>query len=190
MQRKIRVLVGKPGLDGHDRGAKVVAAALRDAGMEVIYTGLHQTPEQVVEAAVQEDVDVVALSILSGAHMTLFPEVLGLMRSHGIGDRLLTGGGIIPAEDMTKLSKMGVGRLFGPGSSTQEIAAYIHKWFDESANGVGAAPAARAARSRAARGAAAKSKTARRSASRKAAPAKRRSTPARKTRGGAARKHR
>src|SRR6266508_1194237 len=112
MQRKIRVLVGKPGLDGHDRGAKVVAAALRDAGMEVIYTGLHQTPAQVVEAAVQEDVDVVALSILSGAHMTLFPEVLGLMRERGIGDRLLSGGGIIPAEDMETLAKMGVGRLF------------------------------------------------------------------------------
>ena len=99
MQRKIRVLVGKPGLDGHDRGAKVVAAALRDAGMEVIYTGLHQTPEQIVEAAVQEDVDVVALSVLSGAHMTLFPEVLRLMRERGIGDKLLTGGGIIPPED-------------------------------------------------------------------------------------------
>ena len=100
MQRKIRVLVGKPGLDGHDRGAKVVAAALRDAGMEVIYTGLHQTPAQIVEAAAQEDVDVVALSILSGAHMTLFPEVMKLMRARGIGDRLLTGGGIIPPEDM------------------------------------------------------------------------------------------
>src|SRR6266850_6435299 len=100
MQRKIRVLVAKPGLDGHDRGAKVVAAALRDAGMEVIYTGLHQTPAQVVEAAVQEDVDVVALSILSGAHMTLFPEVLNLMKSRGIGDRLLTGGGIVPGDDM------------------------------------------------------------------------------------------
>src|SRR5213594_951272 len=130
MQRKIRVLVGKPGLDGHDRGAKVVAAALRDAGMEVIYTGLHQTPAQVVEAAVQEDVDVVALSILSGAHMTLFPEVLALMRERGIEDRLLTGGGIIPPEDMESLAKMGVGRLFGPGASTQEIAKYIRDWFD------------------------------------------------------------
>jgi methylmalonyl-CoA mutase C-terminal domain/subunit len=128
MQRKIRVLVGKPGLDGHDRGAKVVAAALRDAGMEVIYTGLHQSPEQVVEAAVQEDVDVVALSILSGAHMTLFPEVRELMKSRGIGDRLLTGGGIIPAEDMETLARAGVGRLFGPGSSTQDIARYIHEW--------------------------------------------------------------
>src|SRR5512147_231081 len=109
MARKIRVMVGKPGLDGHDRGAKVVAAALRDAGMEVIYTGLHQSAEQIVEAAVQEDVDVVALSILSGAHMTLFPEVLELMKRRGIGDRLLTGGGIIPPEDMEALSRLGVG---------------------------------------------------------------------------------
>src|SRR5437773_8826922 len=119
MTRKIRVLVGKPGLDGHDRGAKVVAAALRDAGMEVIYTGLHQTPEQIVEAAVQEDVDVVALSILSGAHMTLFPEVAKLMKRRGIADRLLTGGGIIPPEDMETLRARGVGKLFGPGASTQ-----------------------------------------------------------------------
>src|SRR5206468_2931609 len=115
MQRRIRVLVGKPGLDGHDRGAKVVAAALRDSGMEVIYTGLHQTPEQIVEAALQEDVDVVALSILSGAHMTLFPEVHELMERRGLTDRLLTGGGIIPAEDMETLAKRGVGKLFGPG---------------------------------------------------------------------------
>ena len=129
MPRKIRVLVGKPGLDGHDRGAKVVAAALRDAGMEVIYTGLHQSPEQIVEAAVQEDVDVVALSILSGAHMTLFPEVMELMKMRGVGDRLLTGGGIIPPEDMQTLSGMGVGRLFGPGTSTQDIAVYIREWF-------------------------------------------------------------
>src|SRR5512147_555936 len=109
MLRKIRVLVGKPGLDGHDRGAKVVAAALRDAGMEVIYTGLHQTPEQIVEAAVQEDVDVVALSILSGAHMTLFPDVQALLRERGVGDKLLTGGGIIPPEDMETLAREGVG---------------------------------------------------------------------------------
>ena len=129
MPRKIRVLVGKPGLDGHDRGAKVVAAALRDAGMEVIYTGLHQSPEQIVEAAIQEDVDVVALSILSGAHMTQFPAVAQLMRERGIGDRLLTGGGIIPPEDMASLAKSGVGRLFGPGTSTQEIAAYVRDWF-------------------------------------------------------------
>ena len=128
MTRRIRVLVGKPGLDGHDRGAKVVAAALRDSGMEVIYTGLHQSAEQVVEAAVQEDVDVVALSILSGAHMTLFPEVLERMRERGIGDRLLTGGGIIPPEDMETLAHQGVGRLFGPGTSTQDIATYIHDW--------------------------------------------------------------
>jgi methylmalonyl-CoA mutase C-terminal domain/subunit len=129
MQRKIRVLVGKPGLDGHDRGAKVVAAALRDAGMEVIYTGLHQTPEQVVDAAVQEDVDVVALSVLSGAHMTLFPEILELMRARGVGDRLLTGGGIIPNDDMAALGGLGVGRLFGPGTNTQDIVAYIRSWY-------------------------------------------------------------
>jgi methylmalonyl-CoA mutase C-terminal domain/subunit len=131
MPRKLRVLVAKPGLDGHDRGAKVVAAALRDAGMEVIYTGLHQTPAQIVEAAVQEDVDVVALSILSGAHMTLFPEVLELMVQRGIGDRLLTGGGIVPPDDMEALAKLGVGRLFGPGASTRDIAQYIRDWFLE-----------------------------------------------------------
>jgi methylmalonyl-CoA mutase C-terminal domain/subunit len=129
MARKIRVLVGKPGLDGHDRGAKVVAAALRDAGMEVIYTGLHQSPEQIVDAALQEDVDVVALSVLSGAHMTLFAEVLSLMKRRGLGDRLLTGGGIIPPQDMETLARKGVGRLFGPGTSTQDIAAYIREWF-------------------------------------------------------------
>jgi methylmalonyl-CoA mutase C-terminal domain/subunit len=142
MQRKIRVLVGKPGLDGHDRGAKVVAAALRDAGMEVIYTGLHQTPEQIVEAAVQEDVDVVALSILSGAHMTLFPEVLERMKRQGLGDRLLTGGGIVPPEDMEALSKLGVGRLFGPGTSTQDIVAYIRGWFAHQYGEAEPAPAA------------------------------------------------
>jgi methylmalonyl-CoA mutase C-terminal domain/subunit len=148
MRRKIRVLVGKPGLDGHDRGAKVVAAALRDAGMEVIYTGLHQTPEQIVEAAVQEDVDVVALSILSGAHMTLFPEVLKLMRAQGAADKLLTGGGIIPPEDMESLARTGVGRLFGPGSSTQDIADYIRAWFVErhGADSLAPAPARPAAR--------------------------------------------
>ena len=129
MLRKIRVLVGKPGLDGHDRGAKVVAAALRDAGMDVVYTGLHQTPEQIVEAAVQEDVDVVALSVLSGAHMTLFPEVQRLMEAAGVGDKLLTGGGIIPGEDMATLLERGVGRLFGPGSSTVDIVAYIREWY-------------------------------------------------------------
>ena len=131
MQRKIRVLVGKPGLDGHDRGAKVVAAALRDAGMEVIYTGLHQTSEQIVEAAIQEDVDVVALSILSGAHMTQFPEVHGLLRERGVADKLLTGGGIIPADDMKALAQQGVGRLFGPGASTRDIVHYVREWFAE-----------------------------------------------------------
>ena len=139
MQRKIRVLVGKPGLDGHDRGAKVVAAALRDAGMEVIYTGLHQTPEQIVEAAVQEDVDVVALSVLSGAHMTLFPEIHELMHARGIGDRLLTGGGIIPTEDMNTLLARGVGRLFGPGTNTQDIVGYIREWY-ASVHGADALP--------------------------------------------------
>lgn len=129
--RKIRVLVGKPGLDGHDRGAKVVAAALRDAGMEVIYTGLHQTPEQIVNAAIQEDVDVVALSILSGAHMTLFPRVVNLLEEQGADHVLVTGGGIIPQEDMDKLQGLGVGRLFGPGSTTSDAVEYIREWFEE-----------------------------------------------------------
>jgi methylmalonyl-CoA mutase C-terminal domain/subunit len=132
-ERKIRVLVGKPGLDGHDRGAKVVAAALRDAGMEVIYTGLHQTPEKIVETALQEDVDVIALSILSGAHMTLFPRVLELMREKGMDEILLTGGGIIGKEDMAELKKMGTGRLFGPGTTTQAIVDYIREWAGEHA---------------------------------------------------------
>lgn len=125
MERKIRVLIAKPGLDGHDRGAKVVAAALRDAGMEVIYTGLHQTPESIVEAALQEDVDVIGLSILSGAHMTIFPRVLELMKEKGLNDVLLIGGGIIPSEDMIALQNMGVGKLFGPGTHTKEIINYI-----------------------------------------------------------------
>jgi len=125
MARKIRVLVAKAGLDGHDRGAKVVASAMRDAGFEVIYTGLHQTPEMIVQAAVQEDVDAVALSILSGAHMTLFPRVLQLMREKGIADVLLTGGGIIPKEDMAALKQSGVGELFGPGTTTSAIIDYI-----------------------------------------------------------------
>lgn len=129
-ERKIRVLVGKPGLDGHDRGAKVVAAALRDAGMEVIYTGLHQTPEQVVQAAIQEDVDVVALSILSGAHMTLFPRVLDLLKQEGMDHVLVTGGGIIPSEDMEKLRELGIGKLFGPGTPTTEAVQYIREWFE------------------------------------------------------------
>jgi methylmalonyl-CoA mutase, C-terminal domain len=131
MERKIRVLVGKPGLDGHDRGAKVVAAALRDAGMEVIYTGLHQTPEMIVEAAVQEDVDVVALSVLSGAHLTLFPRVRKLLEEQGAGHMLLTGGGIIPEEDMAVLAKQGVGQLFGPGTTTGSIVEYIRGWAKE-----------------------------------------------------------
>ncbi|HZE08388.1 MAG TPA: cobalamin B12-binding domain-containing protein [Gemmatimonadaceae bacterium] len=127
--RPIRVLVAKPGLDGHDRGAKVVAAALRDAGMEVIYTGLHQTPEMIATAAVQEDVDVIGLSILSGAHMTLIPRVTELVRGQGRGDILITGGGIIPKEDMETLQKHGVGKLFGPGTPTTELIAYIKEWF-------------------------------------------------------------
>ena len=127
MADRIRVLVAKPGLDGHDRGAKVVASALRDAGMEVIYTGLHQTPEMIVNAAIQEDVDVVALSILSGAHMTMFPRVLKLLKEAGADDVVVTGGGVIPADDMEELIKMGVDRLFGPGSDTREIAAYIRE---------------------------------------------------------------
>jgi methylmalonyl-CoA mutase, C-terminal domain len=129
MSRPIRVLVAKPGLDGHDRGAKVVAAALRDAGMEVIYTGLHQTPEMIARAAVQEDVDVVGLSILSGAHMTLFPRVAELLRAEGRDDILITGGGIIPREDMEELQRHGMGRLFGPGTSTAELIDYIREWF-------------------------------------------------------------
>ena len=126
---KIRVLVAKPGLDGHDRGAKVIAASFRDAGFEVIYSGLHQTPEMIVNAAVQEDVDVVALSVLSGAHMTLFPRVLELLNEEGAGGVLLTGGGIIPEEDMEALKEVGVGRLFGPGTPTSEAVHYIREWF-------------------------------------------------------------
>jgi methylmalonyl-CoA mutase C-terminal domain/subunit len=129
--RPIRVLVAKPGLDGHDRGAKVVAAALRDAGMEVIYTGLHQTPEMIATAAVQEDVDVVGLSILSGAHMTLFPRVRELLAESGRDDILVTGGGIIPKEDMEELQRRGIGRLFGPGTPTSELVDYIRAWFAE-----------------------------------------------------------
>ncbi len=125
MDRKIRVLIAKPGLDGHDRGAKVVARALRDAGMEVIYTGLRQTPEQIVSAAVQEDVDCVGLSILSGAHMTLFPRVLDLMREQGLDDVILFGGGIIPDDDIPKLKEHGVAEIFTPGASTQDVVAYV-----------------------------------------------------------------
>ena len=128
LPRPIRILVAKPGLDGHDRGAKVVAAALRDAGMEVVYTGLHQTPEMIATAAVQEDVDVVGLSILSGAHLTLFPRVRQLLDRMGRSDILVTGGGIIPAEDMVALQDQGIGRLFGPGTTTVELIDYIESW--------------------------------------------------------------
>ena len=127
--RPIRVVVAKPGLDGHDRGAKVVAAALRDAGMEVIYTGLHQTPEMIAAAAVQEDADVIGLSILSGAHMTLIPRVQQLVREQGRDDILITGGGIIPKEDMDSLQAQGIGRLFGPGTPTSDLVDYIKDWF-------------------------------------------------------------
>jgi methylmalonyl-CoA mutase, C-terminal domain len=130
-EERIRVLVAKPGLDGHDRGAKVIASAFRDAGFEVIYTGLHQTPEMIVAAAIQEDVDVVAMSVLSGAHMTLFPRVQALLAEAGVGPNeiLLTGGGIIPEEDVEGLLKQGIGRLFGPGSPTSEAVTYIRDWY-------------------------------------------------------------
>ena len=128
LKRPIRVLVAKVGLDGHDRGAKVIATALRDAGMEVIYTGLRQTPEMVVTAAMQEDVDAIGISILSGAHMTVFPKVMELMKEKGMDDVLLTGGGIIPDDDMKKLNNDGVGKLFAPGTPTTEIASYITDW--------------------------------------------------------------
>lgn len=126
--RPIRVLVAKVGLDGHDRGAKVIATSLRDAGMEVIYTGLRQTPEMVVNAALQEDVDAIGISILSGAHMTVFSKIIGLMKARGMEDVLLTGGGIIPDEDRQQLQSMGVGHLFPPGTPTGDIAAYIAEW--------------------------------------------------------------
>lgn len=129
--KKLRILIAKPGLDGHDRGAKVVARALRDAGFEVIYTGLHQTPEMIAEAAIQEDVDVVGLSILSGAHMVLIPEVMRLLKEKGAGDILVFGGGIIPKEDMEELYKLGCGRLFGPGTPTGEIIAYLKEKFPD-----------------------------------------------------------
>jgi methylmalonyl-CoA mutase C-terminal domain/subunit len=131
MARKIRVLIAKAGLDGHDRGAKVIAAALRDAGMEVIYTGLRQTPEMIVEAALQEDVDAIGISMLSGAHMTIFPRVHKLMQDRGIGDVLLTGGGIMSEEDINALKAQGVGQLFTPGATMQQIAEYIQGWFAE-----------------------------------------------------------
>ena len=125
---KIRVLVAKPGLDGHDRGAKVIASAFRDAGFEVIYTGLHQTPEMIVNAAVQEDVDVVAMSVLSGAHLTLFPKVKEMLDEAGADDILITGGGIINEDDMAALQEQGIGRLFGPGTPTGDAVAYIKAW--------------------------------------------------------------
>jgi len=134
MNRPIRVLVAKVGLDGHDRGAKVIATALRDAGMEVIYTGLRQTPEMVVNAALQEDVDAIGVSILSGAHNTVFPKIIALMKEKKMQDVLLTGGGIIPEEDMEQLNKMGVGKLFAPGATTSEIADYIKNWVKENRN--------------------------------------------------------
>ena len=128
MNRPVRVLVAKVGLDGHDRGAKVIATALRDAGMEVIYTGLRQTPEMVVNAALQEDVDAIGISILSGAHMTVFPKVITMMKEKGMNDVLLTGGGIIPEDDMKSLHAMGVGKLFASGTPTSEISSYITDW--------------------------------------------------------------
>ncbi len=131
IKRPVRVLVAKVGLDGHDRGAKVIATALRDAGMEVVYTGLRQTPEMVVNAALQEDVDAIGISILSGAHMTVFPRVASLMKENGMDDVLLTGGGIIPASDMEELHALGVGKLFAPGTPTSEISGYITEWVNE-----------------------------------------------------------
>lgn len=131
MKRPVRVLVAKVGLDGHDRGAKVIATALRDAGMEVIYTGLRQTPEMVVNAALQEDVDAIGISILSGAHMTVFPKVMALLKEKQMNDVLVTGGGIIPQEDMLALQETGVGKLFAPGTPTSEIAEYITGWVAE-----------------------------------------------------------
>ncbi|MDD4858211.1 MAG: cobalamin B12-binding domain-containing protein [Candidatus Krumholzibacteria bacterium] len=133
MARKIRVLIAKPGLDGHDRGAKVVANALRDAGMEVIYTGLHQTPEMIVESAVQEDVDVVGLSILSGAHMTMFPRIMDLLREKGAAYIKVVGGGIIPEEDVKRLESMGVAKVFGPGTDTRDIVDFLKNNFQHAA---------------------------------------------------------
>ena len=131
MNRPVRVLVAKVGLDGHDRGAKVIATALLDAGMEVIYTGLRQTPEMVVNAALQEDVDAIGISILSGAHMTVFPKVIEMMKQKGMSDVLLTGGGIIPEDDMMALNNLGVGKLFAPGTPTSAIRDYITDWVKE-----------------------------------------------------------
>ncbi len=134
MKRPIRVLIAKVGLDGHDRGAKIIASFLRDAGMEVIYTGLRQTPEMVVNAALQEDVDAIGISILSGAHMTAFPKIKALMNEKELKDVLLTGGGIIPDNDMRKLNEMGVGKLFPPGTDTKEVVNYITDWVKQHRN--------------------------------------------------------
>ena len=131
MDKKIRVLIAKAGLDGHDRGAKVIAAALRDAGMEVIYLGLRQTPEMIVNAAIQEDVDAIGISILSGAHMTIFPRILDEMKNNEVNDVLLFGGGIIPEADLKKLKEMGVGELFRPGASTIEVVSFLKNWIKE-----------------------------------------------------------
>ena len=129
--KKIKILMAKPGLDGHDRGIKILARAYRDAGMEVIYLGLRQTPTMIIGAAIQEDVDVIALSILSGAHMTIFKKVKNLLNEQGLNNILITGGGIIPEEDMQKLYKIGIGKLFAPGTSIQESIDYIHQWVKE-----------------------------------------------------------
>ena len=134
LDRPIRVLVAKVGLDGHDRGAKIIATSLRDAGMEVIYTGLMQTPEMVVNTALQEDVDAIGISILSGAHMTIFPKIIQIMKEKELDDVLITGGGIIPPSDMKTLNEMGVGQLFAPGTSTKEIVKYITSWVQEHRN--------------------------------------------------------
>ena len=128
MKKNIRILMAKPGLDGHDRGIKILARAYRDAGMDVIYLGLRQTPKMIVTAAIQEDVDVIALSILSGAHMTIFPKIIKLLKDAGETNMLITGGGIIPEKDMLTLEKMGVGKLFGPGTSIKESLEYIQNW--------------------------------------------------------------
>ena len=131
MNRPIRIIMAKPGLDGHDRGIKILARAYRDAGMEVIYLGLRQTPAMIVQAAIQEDADVIALSILSGAHMTIFPKIVSLLKKENIDDVLITGGGIIPHKDMKELAKIGIGRLFGPGTSINDSLTYIQKWYNE-----------------------------------------------------------
>jgi len=131
MNRPIRILMAKPGLDGHDRGIKILARAYRDAGMEVIYLGLRQTPNMIVKSAIQEDVDVIAISVLSGAHMTIFPKILELLSNEGVNDILLTGGGIIPQKDMDELEKIGTGKLFGPGTPVRESLDYIESWVEK-----------------------------------------------------------